>query len=86
MHKIAKFHKVSKEQFVNSMKEDFPQYTEADIEDIYDSLELPRRATKGSAGYDFFAPFAFSLPPNTTIKVPTGIRVEAVLALNIVYR
>lgn len=76
MHRIAKFHKVSREQFVGAMKEDFPQYTEKDIEDIYDSLELPRRATKGSAGYDFFAPFAFSLPPNATIKVPTGIRVE----------
>jgi dUTP pyrophosphatase len=39
-------------------------------------LELPRRATRGSAGYDFFAPFSFSLPPGTTIKIPTGIRVE----------
>ncbi len=76
MHRIAKFHKVSREQFVGAMREDFPQYTEKDIEDIYDSLELPRRATKGSAGYDFFAPFAFSLPPNATIKIPTGIRVE----------
>lgn len=76
MHRIAKFHKVSREQFVGAMKEDFPQYTEKDIEDIYDSLELPKRATKGSAGYDFFAPFAFSLPPNATIKIPTGIRVE----------
>lgn len=76
MHRIAKFHKVSREQFVGAMRENFPQYTEKDIEDIYDSLELPRRATKGSAGYDFFAPFAFSLPPNATIKIPTGIRVE----------
>ena len=51
-------------------------YPEEDIRDIYESLELPKRATKGSAGYDFFAPFAFSLPPGTTIKIPTGIRAK----------
>lgn len=76
MRRIAKFHKVSKEQFIGSMKDDFPQYTEKDLEDMYESIELPKRATRGSAGYDFFAPFAFSLPPGTTIKVPTGIRAE----------
>lgn len=76
MRRIAKFHKVSKDQFVNSMKEEFPQYTEADLEDMYESLELPKRATTGSAGYDFYAPFAFSLPAGATIKIPTGIRAE----------
>lgn len=74
MRKIAKFHKVSAEQFTKAMMEDFPQYTAADILDMYESLELPRRATRGSAGYDFFAPFSFSLPPGTTIKIPTGVR------------
>lgn len=76
MRKIAKFHKVSQEQFLGAMMEDYPQYTREDIIDMYESLELPRRATRGSAGYDFFAPFSFSLPPRTTIKIPTGIRVE----------
>ena len=76
MRRIAKFHKVSPEQFLGAMIDDYPQYTREDIIDMYESLELPRRATRGSAGYDFFAPFSFSLPPGTTIKVPTGIRVE----------
>jgi len=35
---------------------------------------LPRRATAGSAGYDFFAPAAFSLEPGETVKIPTGVR------------
>lgn len=76
MQKVAQFFKVSPENFMQAMKDDFPQYTETDIKDIYESLELPKRATKGSAGYDFYAPFAFSLPPGTTIKIPTGIRAK----------
>ena len=76
MRRIAKFHKVSLEQFLGAMIDDYPQYTREDIIDMYESLELPRRATRGSAGYDFYAPFSFSLPPGTTIKIPTGIRAE----------
>lgn len=76
MQRIAKFQKVSIEQFLSGMKDSFTEYTDADIKDMYESIELPRRATKGSAGYDFFAPFSFSLPPGSTIKIPTGIRVE----------
>jgi len=37
---------------------------------------LPKRATKGSAGYDFYAPFTFTLKPGETIKIPTGIRAQ----------
>jgi len=76
MRRVAKFYKVSLEQFIKDVKGDFPQYTEGDIKDIYESIELPKRATKGSAGYDFYSPFSFSMEPGTTIKVPTGIRCE----------
>lgn len=82
MHRIAQFFKVSEDQFVNAMKENFPQYTKGDINnindiiDIYESLRLPERATKGSAGYDFYAPFAFSLPAGASIRIPTGIRAK----------
>lgn len=40
------------------------------------NISLPKRATKGSAGYDFFAPFDFSLNAGETILIPTGIRAE----------
>ena len=76
MKRVAQFFKVSRNLFFQAMKEDFPQYTDDDILNMYDSLKLPGRATKGSAGYDFYAPFAFSLPPGSTIKIPTGIRVK----------
>lgn len=76
MRRIAKFHKVSLEQFMNAVREEFPEYSEGDIRDIYESIQLPKRATKGSAGYDFFSPIAFSLKPGESVKVPTGIRAE----------
>ena len=49
---------------------------EANIEEIYENIKLPRRATAGSAGYDFFAPVRLILEPGETLKIPTGIRVE----------
>lgn len=76
MKKIAKFEKVSFEQFKKDFADAFPQYCENDIHSIYDSINLPKRATKGSAGYDFFAPIDFTLKPQETIKIPTGIRVK----------
>lgn len=76
MQRIAKFHKVSPEQFFEGMQDCFPEYTREDIQDIYESIKLPKRATRGSAGYDFYAPFSFCLPPGATIKLPTGIRAE----------
>lgn len=76
MKRVAQFYKVSLENFMQAIKDDFPQYTEEDIKDMYECIELPRRATSGSAGYDFHAPFAFSLPAGSTIKIPTGIRAK----------
>lgn len=76
MHRIAQFFKVSVDQFVSAMAGEFPQYTQDDILDIYESLKLPGRATRGSAGYDFYAPFAFSLPAGASIRIPTGIRAK----------
>lgn len=66
MNRIAKFEKISKEIF---------DLTLADKCD-YNSISLPKRATKGSAGYDFYSPFDFILNPQETIKIPTGIRVQ----------
>lgn len=76
MQKVAKFSKVSKELFVSAMLEDFKQYSTIDAETMYDTLKLPKRATKGSAGYDFYTPFPFQLKAGETIKIPTGIRCE----------
>ena len=80
MKRIAKFEKVSLEQFKKDWVDTFPtnlQVYDKDllIQQIYDSVKLPKRATRGSAGYDFYSPLNFTLNPNESIKIPTGIRV-----------
>ena len=74
MRRIAKFQKVSWEQFLEGWKDAFPNMEEEKIRKIYDGIRLPRRATAGSAGYDFFSPVDFELKPGETLKMPTGIR------------
>lgn len=76
MKRIAKFHKVSYQQFQEGWTDTFGLENEKELQKIYENIQLPKRATKGSAGYDFFAPLPFSLDPGETIKIPTGIRVE----------
>ena len=75
MKRIAKFHKVSKERFTADWMDTFAQSQE-EAEKVYEAIRLPKRATAGSAGYDFFAPAEFTLKPGETVKIPTGIRVE----------
>ena len=75
MKRIAKFHKVSKERFTADWIDTFAQSQE-EAEKVYEAIRLPKRATAGSAGYDFFAPAEFTLKPGETVKIPTGIRVE----------
>lgn len=65
MKKIAQFYKVSKTEFLKSGGEE-----------EYLNVSLPKRATSGSAGYDFFAPKEYTLLPGETVKIPTGIRVK----------
>ena len=76
MQKIAKFHKVSLEQFKKDWIDTFGPEDEAEIQKIYEDIKLPKRATSGSAGYDFYTPVRLVLQPGETIKVPTGIRAE----------
>ena len=76
MRRIAKFHKVSREQFAKGWKDTFDKATEAEIQAVYDSIQLPKRATAGSAGYDFYSPLSFELKPGETVKIPTGVRAE----------
>lgn len=52
--KIAKFEKVSFEQFKEGYLDAIGQDSDEVIRSIYDALKLPKRATKGSAGYRIY--------------------------------
>lgn len=76
MKKVAQFFKVSFREFEKGIKDCFEDIPEEEIQALYEAVKLPQRATKGSAGYDFYSPFTFLLNPGETIKIPTGIRVK----------
>jgi len=65
----AKFEKISKENFLAAAKI-------SGASEAFDLISLPKRATQGSAGYDFFAPFNVTLKPNESATIPTGIRAK----------
>lgn len=59
------FKKVSRYQFLEDCDN-----SNAD----YDLIKIPYRATKYSAGYDFFMPYDLTLYPGNDEIVPTGIK------------
>lgn len=61
------FEKISFEQFKKDVKDDTK---------LYESYSLPKRQTKHSAGYDFYALFDYTLKPGEIMKIPTGIKVS----------
>lgn len=65
MERIAKFEYVSKEQ----LRADSTHMAGDPM-----PVELPVRATAGSAGYDIRTPWTVRLKPGETLRVPTGLR------------
>ncbi len=61
------FEKISFEQFKKDIKDDI---------DLYNNYILPKRATKNSAGYDFFAIEDIVIKPGEIIKIPTGYKAK----------
>lgn len=59
MNTVAKFEKVSFEQYAKDVEK---------ADEIYENIQLPQRATKGSAGYDFYMPYDLTLVPGQTAK------------------
>ncbi len=66
---VAKFTHVSEEQYESVMAGREGHLPVAEI-------PLPRRSTRGSAGYDFVAPAETVIPPGGSVLIPTGIRCE----------
>nr|MBR4280612.1 dUTP diphosphatase [Clostridia bacterium] len=67
MTSIARFLRVSAAQYAGAALPDALPV---------DRIPLPRRATSGSAGYDFICPAEIALAPGEAVTIPTGIRCE----------
>ena len=66
---IAKFTHVSEAQYAEAMAE---REGYLPLEEI----PLPKRATAGSAGYDFVSPLEVTVPAGGSALIPTGVRAE----------
>lgn len=75
-----KFEKVAWEQYKKDIEEWAKKcgfdICEAALKNAYENIQLPKRATKGSAGYDFYMPFDIHCEPGEKVKVYTGIKMD----------
>ena len=76
MNVVAKFEKVSFEQFKKDVIKYSNKYTWSDLDilKMYNAIKLPKRSTSGSAGYDIRAPYALTVVHGRARVIPTGIR------------
>lgn len=68
---MNKFYRVSGKQF----KLDWDAQEDRLI-GLWATINLPKRATAESAGYDFFAPLDILINPGEELTIPTGIKVQ----------
>lgn len=66
---IAKFSRVSEAQYIKDLGD---QKDPLPLREI----PLPKRSTRGSAGYDFVSPVEAEIPAGGRIVIPTGLRCE----------
>ena len=76
---IMHFEKITREQWVkdviNSYQLKHPiEANFREINKLYDGIKLPKRATKYSAGYDFYVSGNTFIPPRDSGVLLTGIR------------
>lgn len=70
---VARFEKVSFERYAQAIRDVLSStVTDEQLKQWYDNIQLPTRATRDSAGYDFTAPFDIRLCKG--IIIPTGLR------------
>ena len=65
--KMRRFEKISFEQFKKDVCDD---------KELYDSIELPKRSTKNSAGYDIRSIEHKTIKSGESVVFRTGIKVE----------
>lgn len=81
MREVAKFTKVSFEQFMKDCEvilgDVYLDKIKMDcLAEKYKNLNIPKRSTAYSAGHDISTPFNIKLSPHQSITIPTGLRCE----------
>ena len=76
MKRVARFEKVSFEQFNADFADCVNSEIVMDSTEAFENVVIPRRATAGSAGYDIVSPVPFRLEPGESIRIPTGLRIK----------
>ena len=75
---VARIEKITRESFVNYLRRH--GYTaepmSEDLSSVYDKLPMPKRATGGSAGYDFYTPVEIILKPGEEVVIPTFMKAK----------
>lgn len=79
---IARFEKVSFDEYKKVRKLGFSTnnldptlfVSKSSLLKEYESIQLPKRSTLGSAGYDFKLPFEFIILPHSSLFIYTGIK------------
>ena len=73
---LIKFEKVSFEQYCKDRRSIAPLLRESVLRNEWDNIKLPTRATYGSSGYDFYAPYDVGWIQNSLDNpiIYTGVR------------
>lgn len=75
--KVAHIMKVKFEIFQKSMIDIFgDKYTNKEIREIYDNIQIPKRSTSKAMGYDIHSPINFTLDEKHSVLFPTGLCVS----------
>lgn len=73
------FEKVSEEEYIKTCTNERNLWSGDVIKMLheeYTDIQLPRRATSKSAGYDFIIPYDINLVPGNIYCIPTGIKMS----------
>ena len=68
--RVGQFEKISVEQW----RKDFGDSNQHTYDEVLANIQLPKRATKGSAGYDVCTPIDIDLEPGAEATIPTGLK------------
>lgn len=70
-----RFGRVTYSAFADDVKKFIPYSIKPEnLFDLWNEIELPKRSTQYSAGYDIKTPLDITIPPHSSVKVPSGIK------------